>query len=343
MIQLFKALAAAAAIASGLCACSALRPALSRPSLQPHEWTSYDNKVMPYSTWENPTGAKPKGILIAVHGLSGAATDFWWLGDQMARRGYTVYAYEMRGQGHDPVVGNRGDIQSAGQWLRDLKTFHLLVRKKHPDLPIFWYGESLGSLICMHTAADRLSDWNDPDGVVLGTPVAGLRVSVSGFRRALLKTAATLAPKTRFSLGELGGIDQSKIRMTNGTTYGEQMKVTEHRVDAFTLRLLAEIGRLMDENPGAARRLRMPVLFMASPNDVLSSPDQVQTLFSQVRSSKKKLLWYTRSYHLLLQDVQKKEVTEDLGRWMDVRVKEIHEAERKSRIAAPVRGIEGHP
>ena len=73
---------------------------------------------------------------------------------------------------------------------------------------------------------------------------------------------------------------------------------------------------MIDTNPDSARALRLPVLFLASPNDVLSSPDQVQTLFGQMRSRDKRLLWYTRSYHLLLHDVQKEEVTRDLVHWL---------------------------
>jgi esterase/lipase len=61
----------------------------------------------------------------------------------------------------------------------------------------------------------------------------------------------------------------------------------------------------------------MPVLFVASPNDVLSSADQIQALFLQVRSRDKKLLWYTRSYHLLLHDVQREEVVNDVAKWLD--------------------------
>jgi alpha-beta hydrolase superfamily lysophospholipase len=328
----------------GLCACSSLQKTLPRPALGQHEWTSYDNKVMPYSTWVDPQGEKPRGIVIAVHGLGGATTDFWFMGDQVARNGYTVYAYEMRGQGLDPVTAERGDIKTSRQWLRDLETFHLLVRRKHPGLPVFWYGESLGSLVCLHTAAARLSDRRDPDGVVVGNPVAGLRVSVSGFRRALLNAAATLAPKTRFSLGELSGVEQSKIRMTNDTTFNDESGVTKHQIKEFTLRLLAEIGHLIDHNPSAAKRLRMPVLFMASPNDVIASPDQVQALFSQVRSPRKKLLWYTRSYHLLLQDVQKKEVTQDLLSWLDTRVQEVKTTKQRARaFSRTVRTADARP
>ncbi len=298
-----------------LASCSSMPQRQARPELRPGGWVSYDGKVMPWQEW--PVAEKPRGVVIAVHGLSGAASDFWFIGDKLPPQGYAVYAYDLRGQGKDPVKEERGDIGSARQWMRDLEAFHLLVRKRHPGVPVFWYGESLGSLICLHTAASRLNDRQDPAGIVLASPVAGLRVTVSGFRRFLLETAATLSPRSRYSLGDLAGVDEKKIQVTSETTHGTQMAVTEHHINSFTLRLLTEIGRLLDANPDAAKRLRMPVLFLASPNDVLSSPDQVQGLFGQVRSPKKRLLWYTRSYHLLLHDVQRAEVTADLTRWLD--------------------------
>lgn len=302
-----------------LVSCSTMPGGAVRPALLDHDWISYDGKIMPCQVWKTPAEMQVRGIVIAVHGLSGASSDFWFIGDALPKQGYTVYAYDLRGQGHDPVISERGDIRSAQQWLRDLETFHRLVKKQHPGKPVFWYGESLGSLICLHTAANRLPDRSDPDGIVLASPVAGLKTTVSGFRRWLLETAATLSPRSRYSLGDLAGVDEKKIQVTSTTTHGGQMAVTEHHLSAFSLRLLTEVGRLLDENPEAARRLRMPVLFLATPNDILSTPDQVQALFGQVRSPKKRLLWYTRSYHLLLHDVQRAEVSQDLLRWLELR------------------------
>lgn len=110
------------------------------------------------------------------------------------------------------------------------------------------------------------------------------------------------------------------------------MQQTPHHVSSFTVRLLAEVGGLMDDNPWAAGRLRMPVLFLASPNDILSSPDQIQAFFSQVRSPRKRLLWYNRSYHLLLHDVQRSEVSHDLMRWIE----SIRTAPQRSRNGSQV-------
>ena len=306
------------ALSLTLLSCSSLPKLPSRPALHLQDWSSFDGKIMPYQNWQPAPGTAIRGIVIAVHGLSGATSDFWFIGDTLPKQGFIVYAYDLRGQGHDPVVSDRGDIQSAKQWLRDLETFHLLVKRKHPKTPVFWYGESLGSLICLHTAANRLPDRRDPDGIILASPVAGLKMTVSGFRRFLLETAATLSPRSRYSLGDLAGVDEKKIQVTSTTTHGSQMAITEHHLTAFSLRLLTEIGRLLDANPSAAKRLRMPVLFLASPNDILSSPDQVQTLFGQVRSPTKRLLWYTRSYHLLLHDVQRAEVSGDLLKWLEI-------------------------
>lgn len=301
----------------GFAGCSNLTPRISRPSLGEQTWTSFDGKAMPCQKWLPPADVRLRGAVIAVHGLSGASSDFWFLGAGLPARGYAVYAYDLRGQGNDPVADERGDIRSSGQWLDDLETFHGLVRRRHPGTPVFWYGESLGSLICLHTAANRLPDRRDPDGIILASPVAGLRMTVSHFRRWLLQTTASLAPKTRFTLGDLAGIDETKLQVTSTTTHGGQMQQTPHHVGSFTVRLLAEVGRLLDDNPKAARRLRMPVLFLASPNDILSSPDQIQSLFAQVRSPRKKLLWYSRSHHLLLHDVQRSEVSHDLLRWIE--------------------------
>jgi hypothetical protein len=305
-------------LSSALVSCGSLPRLPPRPTLHHQDWTSFDGKIMPYQTWQPTPSTAARGIVIAVHGLSGATSDFWFIGDSLPKQGFIVYAYDLRGQGHDPMAKNRGDIQSAKQWLRDLETFHLLVKRKHPKTPIFWYGESLGSLICLHTAANRLPDHRDPDGIILASPVAGLKITVSGFRRFLLEAAATLSPRSRYSLGDLAGVDEKKIQVTSATTHGNQMATTEHHLTDFSLRLLTEIGRLLDANPNAAKRLRMPVLFLASPNDILSSPDQVQTLFGQVRSPTKRLLWYTRSYHLLLHDVQRAEVSVDLLKWLEI-------------------------
>ena len=99
------------------------------------------------------------------------------------------------------------------------------------------------------------------------------------------------------------------------------MAITSHRVPAFSLRLIREISQLLDNTPQAAAETTIPVLFLASPNDVVASPDQVHELFSHVAAKDKQLHWYSRSYHLLLHDVQREQVIKDVAEWTLQRVK----------------------
>lgn len=298
-----------------LSSCASFGPR-ARPALRPDgQWVSFDGKTMPWRVWLPPRGERVRTVIITIHGLSGASSDFWLLGERMPQTGCAVYGYELRGQGHDPDPSQRGDIMQAREWLRDLAQFHQLVKARHPRAPIVWYGESLGSLIALH-AADRSGIAAEPDALVLAAPAAGLRIEPSELERFLIKTSSRVMPRVKVTLGDLAGVEEDKLRVTSASTHGQQMQVTPHHVSAFTLRLLREIGNLIDANPRAARRLDMPVLMLASPHDIVASPEQVQTLFRDIGSKKKRLLWYTRSYHLLLHDVQHEEVVEDLQGWL---------------------------
>ena len=208
-----------AALAIAACAfasCSAPR-AIVRPALGAKTWTSTDGKQMPWREWRVPDRVKPRCVIIAVHGLSGAAEDFHLLGERLSPHGIAVLAYELRGQGNDPDLARRGDIDHPRTWLRDIAAFHTLVSERHPGIPILWYGESLGSLIALHTAA-KIDPCARPGGLILATPIGGLRVHVSSLSRAFLRAVSHVLPTYRVKLGNLAGMDESKIRVTSTST-----------------------------------------------------------------------------------------------------------------------------
>jgi len=133
--------------------------------------------------------------------------------------------------------------------------------------------------------------------------------------RFLLLTASHALPTVRLTLGNLAGVDESKMRVTSTTTHGEGMATNDHHVASFSLRTLREIDSLLQQNTHAAHHIDIPVLVVASPHDIVASPDQVQELFQSLNTSDKLLHWYSRSYHLLLHDVQREQVLEDVTSW----------------------------
>lgn len=284
-----------------------------KPELREKDWISQDGKVMPWKVWAVPKEKKVRAVLITVHGLSGATSDFWPIGEALPAKGVTVYGYEIRGQGNDPVVRDQGHVRSRKEWLRDLETFDGLVRERHPGVPVYWHGTSLGSLIALHSAT--VSE-TPPQGLILDAPLAGVQEEIGGLKRLLLKTASAVMPRKRLSLGQLAGVDEDSIQVTSDTTHGGQMAKTPHHVDEFSVRLLAEIGALLDANDRALKAWQGPVLVMASPKDVVASPAQIQAFFGKLGADDKTLVWFNDSRHLLLHDVEREEVVKTEESWL---------------------------
>ena len=283
-------------------------------------WRSYDGKEMPWRSGKPVSHGKAKGVVITVHGLSGAASDFWMIEDEWPLRGIAVYGLQLRGQGNDPDKRARGTIRSAEVWQRDLLTFHSLVRAQHPGAPVFWYAESLGTLIALHTIVDKMQG-NDrhlrPAGVVFASPAAGLRLRPAGSKATLLYAAIATLPWMKFNLEKLAGVNDRDIRVTHDTTHAAQMAATSHYVSHFSLRLLGEVDKMMRTAPHAASRLDVPVLILATPNDVIASEEQVADLFRTLGSRDKTIHWYRQSYHLLLHDKERLDVLRDATAWVE--------------------------
>ncbi len=66
-------------------------------------WAGRDGKVMPFTKWAGEPKS-PRGVVICIHGLSGAASDFWPIGDKLPSDGFAVYGLQLRGQGNDPDI-----------------------------------------------------------------------------------------------------------------------------------------------------------------------------------------------------------------------------------------------
>ena len=143
---------------------------------------SFDGDKFPYRKWLPKE--EPELVIIGIHGISGAALDYKPLATHLLINNakIAVYAAETRGQGNDPVKERRGHIKKREHWFYDLYSFTKLIRKKHPDAKIIWAGESMGSLIVLHSYAAAIQ--NHPalpdhtalcDAMVISSPIVEIR------------------------------------------------------------------------------------------------------------------------------------------------------------------------
>ena len=63
----------------------------------PTHFTAPDGTEFPYSKWLPQRS--PRAVILGIHGLGGAASDWRPLGEYFRERGIAVYAHELRGMG----------------------------------------------------------------------------------------------------------------------------------------------------------------------------------------------------------------------------------------------------
>ena len=124
-----------------------------------------------------PAGADPEqppepaAAIALVHGYGDHGGRHTWFGEDMAARGYAVYAYDLRGHGQSS--GTRGQIRRFDDYLDDTAVFLDEVRRRQPGKPVVLLGHSLGGLICARFAQERPCDVR---ALVLSSPFFALTV-----------------------------------------------------------------------------------------------------------------------------------------------------------------------
>jgi alpha-beta hydrolase superfamily lysophospholipase len=300
-----------------LTSCSAQDPVPDSPKIRLDDTHlhSFDGDQLPYTKWMPKEG--PELIIIGVHGISGAASDYRPLAKHVLADlpKVALYGAETRGQGNDPVKDRRGHIGNRKDWFKDLTTFTSLIRKKHPKAKIIWCGESMGSLIILHTYAEAEDRKNLCDAMILASPITDIRGDFPQWKISLANLAGFLFPKVRLSLESLSG--QDEVSVTKDTLHTEQAATNSYHVKRQTLRLLTTLGNMMQSSKEASQKLDIPVIVLHGGKDVFSDPKDVDTFVNNLpKTATVTHKFYPESFHLLFHDHQSEKVIADIVTWI---------------------------
>lgn len=293
---------------------------LPRP-VKPAPWTTKaftapDGSQFPYTRWL-PEG-RARAVVLGIHGLGGAASDWRPLGEHLRKRGFAVYAHELRGMGLDPATHRKGRLERRNAWFEDLISFALRIQSIHPDTPVFWYGESLGGILGTHLLSHP--KWEDqnvvPEGFILASPIVQIEGKLPAWKEWALRLGARLAPQYRIDLQSLSPEGTPPPQVVSSTTHAEQIHKTPHAITRFSLKLLDEIRRLVSANERHAPSLDVPLLVLHGGQDIFTPPDEVERFFQAVEHPNKEIRFYPKGYHLLLHDVDSPEILRSVERWM---------------------------
>lgn len=306
--RLLRAIAASTLLSLAACAPTVvgLGPETQAPELAQDRLVARDGAVLPMRSWV--PAQPPRAAIVALHGFGDYANAFALPAPVWAERGILTYAYDQRGFGRGP---HRGRWAGTDAYVSDLADALRLVRARHPGIPVFVLGESMGGAIAMVAAARGAIA--PADGVILVAPAvrgsAALGPVAAGTMRVLANTVPWLA-------GQSGA---SGIRPTDNLAM-----LREFSRDPLVLRgprvdMAWGLIGLMDDAVAAAPSIAQPTLVLVGGRDVLVPDGAMAGMLARLPAAdpaQRRVAVYENGWHMLLRDLDASRVQADVAHWV---------------------------
>jgi acylglycerol lipase len=254
-----------------------------------------------------PEGAPPRAVVVLAHGASEHSGRYAWTGEQLAERGYALYAIDHRG--HGKSEGGRAVIDRMSNAVEDLHTLVELARAANPGLPVVLLGHSMGGAVAL---SYTLAHEDALDALVLSAPLAALEAA-SPVQRVAGRVLSVVAP----SLGVVA-IDSTAVSR-------DPQVVADYEADPLNYhgklpaRTVAELTSAINGYPDAVTRFRLPLLAMHGTADRLTPIAGSEMVVERAGSQDKTLKRYDGLYHELLNEPERQQVLDDIADWLDAR------------------------
>lgn len=257
-----------------------------------------------WQAWLPPDRAR--AVVVIVHGLHEHSARYAHVGTRLAGAGFAVYAADHRGHGRSD--GRRANIERMTLIVNDLGSFARFCGGRHPGLPVFMVGHSLGGLIALHYATEPGTQL---DGLVLSGPLVEVTVG-SALQRRLAGVLSALVPNLR--VAALGAEEKISRDPEVVRSYREDPLVYRGRIKARTG---AEILATMEGLPARLPRLSVPLLILHGTDDLICAPAGSAMVHDWVSSPDKTVHRYRDLYHEVFNEPERDEVLTDLVRWLE--------------------------
>ena len=293
----FAALCGALALAFGACAprIEPAGPFLSPPQLKGDRIVAADGAVLPLRRWlpDRP----PRAVILALHGFNDYSRAFERPGEYWSKKRIATYAYDQRGFGEAP---HRGVWAGHETMAADAAAVLDLVRARHPRIPVYVLGESMGGAIAM-IAAPTLQ----ADGLILVAPALRGRRQLGLLARAALWLAARTIPWYPLTAEGLNVQASDNAGMLSALGR-DPLIIKRTRVDA-----VEGLVNAMDAALGTAPRLPSLVLF--GTRDELVPTEPALAMFRDLPA---RVALYRNGWHMLLRDLNAQIVLDDIAAWI---------------------------
>jgi len=278
------------------------------PALLEHVWRANDGQKMPLRQWLPAAPRQTRAIVLALHGFNDYGMAFadpagWWA----EQEGIATYAPDQRGFGQSPHPG----LWAGSDRMRDdVLQLTALLRGRHPGLPLYWLGESMGGAVVLATLA-QAGAGQIPDGVILAAPAVWGRATMPFTYRVTLAITSHTIPWMRFTGRGLGIQASDNIPMLRRLG-ADPLVIKETRVDA-----IYGLVNLMDQALNAGPRLSQapPLLLLYGARDEVIRKEPVEKFVASLQGPRR-IAVYDTGWHMLLRDLKAERVWRDVAAWI---------------------------
>ena len=274
------------------------------PSLNDSSAIMADGYRLPINAYR---AGNAKATLIALHGFNDYRNAFTPLCAYLSERNVHCYAYDQRGFG---ATEHRGLWPGEGILQKDLLTMTKLVKDKHPDLPLYVIGESMGGAVVMTTFAN--ADAPHVAGIGLLAPAIWARHTQPWYQRLALWLSVRIAPGWKPT-----GKGFERIVSDNNDMLRELSKdplvIKATRVDA-----VYGLTNLMDQALASTKEFSAQGIMFYGDKDELITKQPTCEMLANIADEKNnfRFVLYENGYHMLSRDLQAQHVYQDLITWV---------------------------
>lgn len=277
----------------------------AKPQLTDQAFIASDSARLPLTSWP---AEHPKAVLIALHGFNDYRRFFNAAGDYLRQQQVYCYAYDQRGFGES---ANTGIWAGSENYSSDLAELTALLRDRHPGLPVYWLGESMGGAVVID--AVRRANLARPDGIILSAPAVWGRKTMPWYQTSLLWTLSHTLPWLTLTGKGLQIMPSDNVEMLRALGR-DPLVIKETRVDA-----IYGLTNLMDDALDSAPQLNANTLLLYGKKDEIIPPEPTQLFVQNLlahQPDQKTIALYDNGYHMLLRDLQAPLIWNDIARWI---------------------------
>ena len=265
-----------------------------------------DGYHLPLRQWR--PADRPRALVLALHGFNDYSNAFDSTARYLTGQSIAIAAIDQRGFGRSAQTGLWAgqDVMQA-----DLVTAVELLCNRHPELPLYLLGESMGGAVILGAAAEL--ETTCISGIVLAAPAVWGWETMPWWQGVALSMLAHTFPAMKVTGEGLDIRPSDNIEMLRALGR-DPLVIKETRID--TVYGLTNLMQTAFEN---SPHLHLPVLLLYGEQDEIITPLPVCRMLGRLgdfRNNGWRMLLYPEGFHMLTRDLQAEVVLRDITAWI---------------------------